>query len=73
MKPGKIIKALEQQGFTLVSVRNHVKLRSPEGKLLVMPTTFGEGRGLRNTRAQIRRLGYDITPPKRGRTAAGYV
>ena len=62
----RIVRSLARQGFRLVSTNRHVKLQSPEGAILIVPSTMGRGRGMRNLEAVVRRLGYEIVAPKVG-------
>lgn len=53
-------KLRKELGFVLVSCNNHMKFRTPDGRLFVCPKTGSERRGILNARAQVRRMGYKL-------------
>lgn len=56
-----IIDQLEEQGWKLsLTGGNHYKCVSPTGKVVFMPSTPGEGRSLKNMKAQLRRAGAKL-------------
>jgi len=66
MNINDIRRHLEDIGFRVVSQNKHVKYRGPNGEILVVPCSQGEGRGLANMIAHLRRMGYEPLPVKVG-------
>lgn len=57
----QIIQQLEDQGWTVTLTRgNHYKMVSPTGAVQFQPSTPGEGRALKNIKAQLRRAGAKL-------------
>lgn len=65
-RDSQLLQGLLDQGFVLVSGNHHWKLRSPEGHMVTACMSMGRGRALRNFQANLRRIGYELYPPKRG-------
>ncbi|MFJ5532394.1 hypothetical protein [Streptomyces sp. NPDC093261] len=57
-----LIRRLRRQGFTCrLAKSGHWRVTSPAGVTLTVPATPGGGnRGLRNTRADLRRIGAQL-------------
>lgn len=60
------IRSLTRLGFTVVRKNKHIVMRSPDGRILILASTEGRGRAEQNLRAQIRRMGYDLSGAKVG-------
>jgi hypothetical protein len=56
---------LVRRGWTLERGRKHLKLRAPNGRLLVAPSTPSDWRSLRNLEHQARRC-YPMPRPATG-------
>jgi hypothetical protein len=65
-RDSQILQGLLDQGFELVSGNTHWKLRAPDGTMVTACMSMGRGRALLNFQAYLRRMGYDLFPPKRG-------
>lgn len=61
-----VVKALEDQGFTVVqSTRNHYKVYNAKGRLVgTLASTPSDVRSMRNAIAYLRKAGFEW-PPKR--------
>lgn len=61
-----IVKRLKQLGFTLVSTNKHTKMRSPEGEIIIIAGSASANNNVRHITALVRRMGYELLPPKVG-------
>jgi len=59
----KILKSAERQGFTVRQTRNgHLQVLSADGKgMVTLSGTPSDHRALKNTLADLRRIGFDST------------
>lgn len=60
----KIVREAIRQGWTIQSTKNHIKLRTPENYLVVMPATPSDWRSVQNSLAVMKRHGFDPTNVK---------
>lgn len=52
---------LERQGFEVVSESNHMKLRHPDGRVVMLPKSpGGQNRAMENLRAKLKRRGIEV-------------
>lgn len=56
----QLIKHLQRLGCEITWTRKHIHVRTPEGKMVVLPSTSSDYRGIRNSKAQLRRAGLEI-------------
>ncbi|MCP4307767.1 MAG: hypothetical protein GY788_23420 [bacterium] len=60
MSPAHLRRRLRQMGLTIESQRGHLKVRCPNGRLVVVPSTPSDTRSIKNTAAHLRRNGADL-------------
>lgn len=58
---GQLLAELRRQGFTVrLGGSGHWRVTSPGGETVTVPATPKSWRSLRNTRAELRRIGADL-------------
>lgn len=58
---GPLVEAAIEAGWTLERTGgNHLKLQSPDGKVVFLPSSPSDWRGAKNMRSLLRRYGLDV-------------
>lgn len=68
MNQHKLMRMLRRQGFVVKHTGSgHIKVIPPSGEFVIMPSSPGGGRAWANQMQQLKRIGFDPQPKKKGR------